>query len=778
MALDSADFPMGEWSLNPVFDSPTLVVVCGAALVGLLMLLSPELRRLSRGKRYALLAMRLAIFLFIVLAMLRPTFIYTKESRLPATIVVLADRSKSMQIEDETGSVSRWEALRRTLADASPALRELASAEAGYEVKLYTFDADIAPRELNAGPVDLGPQPTGKQTAIGAALKDVRLRESGKRVAAVILLSDGAQQAYAPRDIAPQTEARELARQGIPLYSLSFGQERAASQARDLAITELLVNPTVYVKNELTVAGTLRVDGMVNREIPIEVLFETSPGKMETVARQKVTANESNQQISISEIYVPQTPGEYKVTLRAIAPDGQTELVTTNNELSTFITVLEGGLNVLYLEGQLRPETRWIKRAIDASPDIRLELLRFDERRLRDDASRKRWQAEMAEKFQPGKYNVYILGDLDSTAFSTENLSALVQAVERGAGLMMIGGYHSFWPGGYQRTPLADILPLEVGDLDRATRQQFNEPIIKDPKVHLPGPLVMIPDQRFGGVSFMQLAGREANEREWRKLPPLLGANAFRALKRTAKSLAVTPDGNVLLAALEPGAGRVLAFGGDSTWQWAMQGFGQIHRRFWRQVILWLAHVDESGAGSVWVKLDQRRISPGRRIEFSAGLNSATPDIPADAALSGQLVRPDGSRLPLRLSRAGDKWTGAASDTQNAGDYRIEVSGLAGGASLGQASGRFVVHDQDLELDNPAARPALLAGLSKITAPAGRAVPYEDFPKLLEELKNKPPELKIESQTKATPWDTPWFFLAVVGLLSTEWYLRKRWGLV
>jgi hypothetical protein len=36
----------------------------------------------------------------------------------------------------------------------------------------------------------------------------------------------------------------------------------------------------------------------------------------------------------------------------------------------------------------------------------------------------------------------------------------------------------------------------------------------------------------------------------------------------------------------------------------------------------------------------------------------------------------------------------------------------------------------------------------------------------------------VPQETKKTLWDTWWMFLAVVVLLSVEWFLRKRWGLV
>ena len=121
--------------------------------------------------------------------------------------------------------------------------------------------------------------------------------------------------------------------------------------------------------------------------------------------------------------------------------------------------------------------------------------------------------------------------------------------------------------------------------------------------------------------------------------------------------------------------------------------------------------------------------------------------------------------------------TGAVLETQEPGDYKIVVSGSHEGTDLGRAEGRFTVHYQDLELDNASARPMMLAQLSQITE-RGRAVPPESLPDLLRELRETPPEMIAQTQDKYTPWDRPEFFILLVGLLCTEWYLRKRWGLV
>src|SRR5690606_29350908 len=102
-----------------------------------------------------------------------------------------------------------------------------------------------------------------------------------------------------------------------------------------------------------------------------------------------------------------------------------------------------------------------------------------------------------------------------------------------------------------------------------------------------------------------------------------------------------------------------------------------------------------------------------------------------------------------------------------------------GGNTLGMARARFLVFEQDLELDNAAADPTLLASLARITASAGgQAYAPEELPTLIGEIQKKPLELEVETQVKESPWNTWPFFLLFVGLLCTEWFLRKKWGLV
>jgi len=222
-----------------------------------------------------------------------------------------------------------------------------------------------------------------------------------------------------------------------------------------------------------------------------------------------------------------------------------------------------------------------------------------------------------------------------------------------------------------------------------------------------------------------------------------------------------------------------LAFAGDSTWRWQMSGFGEAHRRFWRQCVLWLAKKDEQTDGRVWIRLAGRRVTRGTRVDFAMGAEDAQGAAIESAQFEIAVKTPEGADAMVRPIKSEDEWAATFRETAKPGDYKITVTAKDGAAVLGTAEARFLVPAQDLELDRPAAEPTLMAQLAEMTKPAGgAALAAEELPDLLKRLAEKPPELKEEVVAKITYWDTWPFFLIFVGLLGTEWYLRKKWGLV
>ncbi|MEQ8788493.1 MAG: glutamine amidotransferase [Pirellulaceae bacterium] len=761
--------PLTPWQVRPIFES-RLVVVAAAVFLTALLLLGPTFRAVSPFQRSVLTALRLLVVVLVVVFMMRPTCVTELTRRQSASLVVLLDQSRSMTLPSTSGATkSRWQAQREALEAAQQQLADLAR---DLDVKVYSYDALPEPLTVENGKIAFPDQPTGDETDIGTSLYEAAVaKEVGSRLAGVILLGDGTQTTYAP-GVEMFQAGRELAQRGAPLYTVAFGPVGDAAQARDVEVEYLPDQYSVFARNELIVRAVVRVRLYVNNDIPVELIVEDESGASQVVATQTIRAKNSDEPIDVKFSYTPEEPGQYKLTVRA-AQIPQ-ERVTKNNELSAFLTVFEGGLRVLYLEGELRPEQKFLRLALDASQDVEVDFQWID-KRLRD-----RWPLQLAEFLREEDYDVFILGDLDSSALWREGdgeqtLRVLAEQIEKqGKGLIMLGGYHSFGPGLYGKTPLSAALPITTKDTER---QDFGGDIRED--LHL-GQVRMNPT---GAHYLTRLASGEENDPLWQSLPPLLGANKFAGLKSSARVLAESPDGAPLLVAGEFGAGRVLAFAGDSTWRWWMMGHADEHRRFWRQIVLWLARRDDLVQDDVWLKLPQRRFDPGTRVEFTGGAKTSTGEVIADARFEGVLTLPDGAAETIELSRDGDGVVGRIDDTSQPGVYRMELVGRNNERTLGAARATFEIFDRDVELANSAANPDQLRRLAERTAEfRGRAVTPEELPAALEEIRaNLPPlELTVKEphelfDSAAAAWG---LFLLVVLLLTGEWILRKRWSLV
>lgn len=747
---------------EPVGGLAVVAVIIGVLFA--LLLLAPSHGRMTFQRRLVLTVLRGLTILLLFLVMLRPTLTYRTIERQEAQLYVVVDGSRSMQTKDD-GTHSRFDRVRDLIQNALPALNDLSE---DIQVQFLVFDNELRELPFENGNLAWGDTTAdGDESAIGWTLVEIRRRAAGKRVIGLVLLSDGHQNANPPKDLGPQQAADRI--REFPVFPVVFGRTDQGGGARDLDLVEMNANRTVFVKNELTVAGVVKVSGYVNEEIPVQLLFETSPGKMEVVETTRIRAASDGELIPIELTYAPQEVGEFKVTLRVGEQPG--ELLTTNNERSSFVNVLDGGLNVLYVEGALRVEQRFLRRSLDASPDIHVDYIRLDAQHpnQRSDAVNEILQAGLV----PGKYDVFILGDVDSRAFLEGELTALRDCVSNGAGLIMLGGFHTFGAGGYASTPLQDVLPVRMTNLER---QDFDQPIRTD--LHLSGPLKVVPKQAAGQHYLTQITSPEKNASRWLELPPLDGAN--RLTSRDATVLLETEKQSPLLLASSFGRGRVLAFAADGTWRWWTHGFQTEHRRFWRQVILWLAQRDDVRQGKVWVEVDQPRLRRGSQVNVAAGAFDPQGNPVAGARMEGELVHPDGTRMSIKFTEQNDEFAAAlARDVIAApGDYTVLVKATDGSGELGQARTRFLVYEEDLELARPEADLTAMQGLADRT-PGGRVYAPEEFDQLLEQLRQAPKSLERPVDSPPTTlWDKWPVMVMFILLLSAEWALRKKWGLV
>src|SRR6185295_4875872 len=165
------------------------------------------------------------------------------------------------------------------------------------------------------------------------------------------------------------------------------------------------------------------------------------------------------------------------------------------------IKVRKKVLEVLYAEGQIRDEFKYLRRSLSKFSDLKLSTVLTQtpepgQEALPRDASG--WM----------KFDVVLLGDLPAAALSEAQRSGLEEAVRKGLGFVMIGGFDNFGAGGYAGTPIADLLPVRI----EAKEQKMDD-------------LYGLEPTREGMEStVMRLVPDPAkNEELWRSLPRLKG---------------------------------------------------------------------------------------------------------------------------------------------------------------------------------------------------------------------------------------------------------------
>ncbi|MFN0198051.1 MAG: glutamine amidotransferase [Planctomycetaceae bacterium] len=753
--------------LDPAWPWPMIILIACAMWAMVWLTYPSRVRHLPSGTRRFLIGCRYAVSLLLILSMLRPAVEWSTIDKKESLIYIAADTSRSMTFVDGPGGLSRYQIAQKTISDNEPNWTKLGTE---LEIKKLEFDETVRAVEqfTNA--------PAGNQSAIGALLKSTQELAGTRRIAAVILFSDGNHQALAPHDADPRTQARVLGQAQVPVYTVPIGSSGLSESTLDLAVEDLLVDSLVFEKKLVPLTFKVRALGAAKRKIQVRILVEDRSGipigksgllNVPAATQQSRTAQEidvksASQVVPIELSFIPDRVGEFKIAVEVVPLEG--ELKTRNNRLETILTVQKGGINVAYFDS-IRPEQKWLRR-LNTSEKLQLDFHTI------------KWNPNLNQPvvdpafFVPGKYDVYLIGDVPAAAFGSELLNQLAKRVDEGAGLMMLGGVYSFGAGGYAITSLADLLPVAMRQTELQTGSKISA------ELHHPGALTIVPTER-GLAHYIMLLDRTDNRQRWASLPPLQGANKIRPKNDAVEILAESSEQLPLLLAQEVGKARVLAFAGDTTYLWDMvAGDRDAHQRFWRQSIFWLAHKEFEGDQPVWVRAQPRIARMGNGVELTMGARNADGSPLLDAQFEVEVTDSKGDSTKPSPQRTSQHHRVDFRGTNVAGDYWVRVSAKKEGLTVGpDAYTRFVVPEQDLELDNPSANPSLLNDIASLSG--GSMIRPEALSDFIAEKQAQggwnPEMIHYE---RVTLWDNWWMIAGFVGLLSAEWLVRKWRGLV
>ncbi|HJT36637.1 MAG TPA: glutamine amidotransferase [Pirellulales bacterium] len=694
---------------------------------------------------WILLLLRAAGLAALVVALARPVWSHVAQRIDPGRVAIVLDDSLSMSLADSSGQ-SRF-ALARAAAERLAG--QIAASDQEHEMAVDYFD-------LLAGPLDVLPEePRAERTDLVGAVRHAVTRLRARPLTSVVLISDGADNSAVDR-------LPELADLPVPIFTVGFEND-ADSSRLDLAVRGVKAPDRVNVNNEV------KVDVLIGKQSgpAMDAILTFRRGR-QSFASQTISLPEGDAEQWISVPLRPSEPGTFVYTAAIAAEAG--ERLAANNARHFPLQVDADAIKVFYLEGFLRYEYKFLKNRLEDDPDVSLVSIVRRANPRAGSAS----QGALLTPERLRDFEVVILGDLEAADLSDAEYRALVDWVEAGHALLVVGGYHSFGTTGFRGTPVAEALPVVFAE---------------GPVLQSEDPFVLQLTEQGRQHPIFQLSGdRVKDAAQWKTSPHLSGVCLVERAKPGADVLAVDPSFTtaagpaVVVAAQRYGAGHTMVIAADTTWHWSRlpRVAGQadtLYARFWSQTIRWLAGRQLQGdRPPLVVTTDRPDYEVGKPIEIRALRQPAADESPTDTLVRAAIVDENGVSIAVPLQAASsrpDLFLGTWHPTSG-GRYQVEAALFSGDQAVANESTEFLVNGSELELAEPDANPERLRAMAKRTG--GLYFDIHQVDQLPDRIERR--ERRLSRIERADLWASgklrSGLFAFFLIAITAEWLLRRR----
>ncbi len=716
-------------------------------------------KHIPRRQARILLGLRVIAVLLVVLLLFRPLLRVQRWTHQRKTVVFLVDASSSMSVVDDASNTSRYDQARRHLIRWWGTLRD------DFDLRLVEFSDTATAVE---SPEALSRKPEGRATSLTVAIDSATRQAERARIEAVVLVSDGVHNsAGAPHETA--------AKAGTTIFTVGTGSSLHNSATfRDIRVSQFECPEQLTKSNRVRITAGIDAAGLAGHVVDVVLEEDGKP-----VASQSVTLDGAAGPQTVALEFVPQEKGVHTYTVRV--PVAKGEKIAQNNRRQATSLVVDARIRVLYVEGTLRPEYGAITGMFLAK-DPNIEYCALVQTRPNVFTQRSNIEGMSLsgipsdrETFR--KFDVFLMGDLDRSYLSDRQLEQIRQRVSEGAGLLMMGGYHSLGPGGYGGSAMEDLLPVMVGNREIGQVTDRFVPRLTDEGLRHP---------IFANITRFFPSGTEKEAEQ--TLPPLRGCVRVRGPKPGASVLAVCSlekddRGNDMpvLAVQSFGKGRTAVFTGDTTrvWHQALRALDQDSPflRFWGQTVRWLAGraAPVDTAASLTVHTDKTYYEPGTPVVLSALVRNDKGEGSNQANVSARipLSKVRSKRVSLALVPGPAGHYQYSFDTLPAGRYEIRVFAELEQKRLEAEPVTIEVGRPNLEFDRVDLDEKTLAAIA--TASGGRYSHIATADRLMDGLRRRQRKRLV---TLELPLFSPsLFWLLFVAVVTAEWVLRRRYQL-
>jgi uncharacterized membrane protein len=717
-----------------------LIALVGAAAVAVGVGLWRRQAALGAFKTVTLGVLQVALIGALLVLAWRPALVTQTLRPQENTVAVLLDTSGSM-LYGEDGE-SRLEEAVDALDDGPlPAL------QSAFAVNLFSFAGDVV--ELPS--LEQIPAP-GAVTHVGDALLNVLRGAQAGAVAAVVLVSDGADNS---NDF-DAAKIAEIASFGVPVHTVGVGPETIPG---DLELEDVQLPAVGLSGSTVSAQVSIRHSGATLAQLKV---YDGDAILASESIQLPATTGVTTQWVDID-------VGAAGVRDLRFALDplpGETNVV--NNTRMRPMEVPEQRRHILYIEGEPRWEYKFIRRAIDDNPAVRVaSLLKTTPNKFY------RQGIETPDELVDGvptdelglfRYDAIMIGSFEAAALSAEQHDMIREFVSRRGGtLIMLGGRRGLADGGWGATSVAELLPVRLPELDGPSF------------VREPARAKLTAAGRESALTRLA-ADDAANEASWAGMPELADFQTLGPLKAAAETLLEADfEGRTepLLVHQRFGLGHVYVLATGGTWRWQMQlpHDDERHETFWRQFLQAAATTAPQP-----VTLTSERVFYGDEttVTLRAEVRDKVYQPATDAVVNVEVS--DGLGPPTTLAMtpvAGERGVYAASfETARPGIFRFDAKATAADEELGHAQLAVRREDGVVEHYHVQQNKPLLERLAAATG--GSYFTVADVGRLPEAVSFS--EAGTVERQVLDLWNIPLAFLVLLMLKASEWLLRLYWG--
>lgn len=670
-------------------------------------------------KRVVLPALRFAALFLVLLLLVEPAWRTITRSDEPALLALLVDDSLSLRVGGDRTPAAQ---VRAALADIDDDA-----------VQFYRFSAEARPSSADS----LGFR--GPRTDISEALARIESDFAGRNLRGVVLVSDG-------RVTDGRNPIYPAERFPVPIHTAVAGDSLSS---RDVRLVRAVTNDVASAGSILPVSVAVRATGYGGQRTRV-VLTEGSA----TLATEPVTLPADGGEATVELSFVPRAPGVHRYTVRAVPMAG--EATTRNNAESFTVRVVDDRRRVLLVGAGPSPDFAAARAALeaDASLDVTVRTQRSP--------------GAYYEGALPPTLAIFDLAMLvgwPGQAATEADARRLGAAARSGLPVVFLLG---------RQTDLSR-LSATLGDVLPASPTVLRTQLVE-------AGLSVDPEAADHPV----LSGLGIAPNRLEALPPLSVSTARWALQPGARVLAGVRRGGAdlgtpLLAVRQSGALRSAMILGTGTWRWRtlpddLADLRPTYGALLGGLARWTSATRDRRP--VRVRADRRVFDENERVTFSGQVYGENLTPVADARIALTVTGPGGRRVQAPMRPIGNGRYVADIGAQPPGAYRFSAVADLDGARLGSDAGTFAVGETAAEYRAPGADPGLMQQVALRSG--GRVVPLDSLGAFVRELRA---DGVLDARELTREDDLPllhltWLLGLAVALLTAEWVLRKRSGMV